>query len=142
MLRGIPFSHEDKIHELIQESLLLGRRTKGNFACCFRSFLQVFEMGFLQKISYFDGKERPIKAGKITEPNLTYRGYNKTVFNIIALIFRKQDFLKFRAFLLTHLVDPSRVLPSGCKQLQSADNKQKLWFSTMKTVNPRTVLVI
>ena len=40
----------------------------------FTRFLQVFERGFLQKISYFDWKERPIKDGKITEPNLTYRG--------------------------------------------------------------------
>ena len=55
--RGIPFSHKDKVHEHIQESLLLGRRTNGNFACFFRSFLQVFDRGFLQKISYFDGKE-------------------------------------------------------------------------------------
>ena len=51
------------MHEHIQESSLLGRRAKGNFACCFRSFLQVFERGFLQKISYFDGNEWPIKAG-------------------------------------------------------------------------------
>ena len=36
---------------------------KENFACGFHSFLQVFERGFLQKISYFDGKEWPIKAG-------------------------------------------------------------------------------
>ena len=57
LLRGNPFSHEDKIHEHVQESSLLGRKTKGNFACCFRSLLQVFESGFLQKISYFDGKE-------------------------------------------------------------------------------------
>ena len=54
---GIPFFHEDKIHEHNQKSLLLGKRTKGNFACCFRSFLQVFERDFQQKISYFDGKE-------------------------------------------------------------------------------------
>ena len=55
------------MHEHIQESSLLGRRTKGNFACCFRSFLQVFEREFLQKISYFDGKEWPIrlKLGKL-----------------------------------------------------------------------------
>ena len=53
LLRAIPFSHEDKIHEHIQESLLLGRRTKGNFACCFS---QVSERGSLQKISYFDKK--------------------------------------------------------------------------------------
>ena len=51
------------MHEHIQESLSLERSTKGNLAWCFHSFLQVFERGFLQKISYFDGKEWPIKAG-------------------------------------------------------------------------------
>ena len=71
LFKGIPFSHEDKIHENIQESLLLGRRTKGKLALCFHSFLQVFERVLLQKISYFDGKESPIKAGKVAEPNLT-----------------------------------------------------------------------
>ena len=42
LFTGIPLSHEDKIHEHTQESLLLGRRTKGNLALCFHSFLQVF----------------------------------------------------------------------------------------------------
>ena len=51
------------MHEYIQESLLSRRRTKENFACCFRSFLQVFERGILQKISNFNGKEWPIKTG-------------------------------------------------------------------------------
>ena len=74
LFRGIPFSHQDKIHEHIQELLLLGRRTKGNLAWCFHSFLQVFQRGFLEKRSYFDEKEWAIKAGLITEPNLTYRG--------------------------------------------------------------------
>ena len=60
--RGIPFSHEDEIHEHIQESLLLGGRTKRSLARCFHSFLQVSERGFMQKISYFKGKEWPIKA--------------------------------------------------------------------------------
>ena len=55
LFRRIPFSHEDKIHEHIKESLLPGRRTKGDLACCFRSFLQIFERSFLQKISYFLG---------------------------------------------------------------------------------------
>ena len=65
LCKGISFSHEDKIHEHVRESLLLGRRTKGNFACCFHSFLQVFERGFLQKISYFDWKEDRFKPGKL-----------------------------------------------------------------------------
>ena len=51
------------MHEPMQESLLLGRRTKGKLAWCFRSLWQVFERGFLQKISYFDGKEWPINVG-------------------------------------------------------------------------------
>ena len=72
---GIPFSHEGKIHEQIQEPLLLGNRTKGNLALCFHSFSQVFGRGFLQNISDFEGKELPIKAGYITEPNLTYQGH-------------------------------------------------------------------
>ena len=62
LFRGILFSREDKIHEHIHESLL-GRRTKGNLACCFHSFLQVLERGFWQKISYVDGKEWTIKVG-------------------------------------------------------------------------------
>ena len=63
LFKGIAFSHEDKIHEHIQESLLLGRRTKGSLAWCFHSFLQVFERGFLQKVFDLDGKEWLIKAG-------------------------------------------------------------------------------
>ena len=46
LFRGIPVSHEDKIHEHIQVSLLLGRRTKGNFAL----FLLVFA-GFQKGLS-------------------------------------------------------------------------------------------
>ena len=63
LFRGIPFSQEDKIHEHIQVSLFLGRRTKGNLAWCFHSFLQVLGRGFLQKITHFDGKEWPVIAG-------------------------------------------------------------------------------
>ena len=69
--RGIPFSHEHKTHEHIHVSLLIGRRTKGNFAF-FSSFLEFFERGFLQQISPFDGKEWPIKAEVITEQNWVY----------------------------------------------------------------------
>ena len=57
-----------------------GRGTKGNLAWYFNSFLQVFERGFLQEISYFNGKEWPIKAGWISEPYLIYQGWDKTVF--------------------------------------------------------------
>ena len=51
------------MHEHIQVSLVLGRRTKENLALRFHSFSQVFDNGFLQKISHFDGKEWPIKTG-------------------------------------------------------------------------------
>ena len=36
----------------------------------FTRFLQVSERGFLQKISYFDGKELPIKAGIFQTPGV------------------------------------------------------------------------
>ena len=36
------------MHESIQETLLLGRRTKGDLEWCFHSFLQVFN-----KITHF-----------------------------------------------------------------------------------------
>ena len=38
LFRGIPFSHDEKINEHIQASLLLGRRRKENLAWCFHSF--------------------------------------------------------------------------------------------------------
>ena len=37
-MQGIPFSHEDKLHDGIQELLLLRRRTKGNFALVIAGF--------------------------------------------------------------------------------------------------------
>ena len=86
------------MHEHIQESSLLRRRTKGNFACCFHSFLQVFERGFLQKTPISTGRNDRLKRGKLL-----------TVFNIIALIFRDQEFFKRRAFLLTQPVDILKI---------------------------------
>ena len=55
------------MHEHIQVSLLLGRRLKRNLAWCFHSFLHIFERGFLQKISHFDGKEGPVKGRIVTD---------------------------------------------------------------------------
>ena len=63
--RGIPFSHEDKIHEHIKESLLLGRRTKGNFACCFRPFFNVFERASGRKSPISMGRTDRLKPGKL-----------------------------------------------------------------------------
>ena len=65
---GIPSSHGDEIHEHIQESLLLGRRTKGNLAWCFHLFLQVFERGFLQKSPISTGRNGRLKPGKLLNP--------------------------------------------------------------------------
>ena len=76
LFRAIPFSHEDKIHEHVQESLLLGRRTKGNLAWCFHSFLQVFERGFLQKSHISTGRNDQLKPGKLL--NLIGLIWNKT----------------------------------------------------------------
>ena len=41
----------------ISKSHISKMESKGNLAPFFHSFLQVFEAGFLHKISYFDGKE-------------------------------------------------------------------------------------
>ena len=60
----------------------------------FSLVLQVFQQGFLQEISHFDGKEWPNKAGEITEPSWTYREQDKTVVNIISFDFRVAAFFK------------------------------------------------
>ena len=65
LFRGIPFSHEDKIHVHIQESSLLGRRTKGNLAWFFHSVLQVFEMVFCRKSPISTGRNGRLKPGKL-----------------------------------------------------------------------------
>ena len=66
LFREIPFSQEDEKHEHILESSLLRRRTKGNLAWCFHSFLQVLERGVVQKISYLDEKSLlKVKALKV-----------------------------------------------------------------------------
>ena len=51
-----------------------GRRENIEESCLlFSLILKVFEKGFLQKITDFDRKELPIKAGRITEPDWIYR---------------------------------------------------------------------
>ena len=54
LLRAIPFSYEDKIHEHIQE---LEGEQREIMLGAFHSFLEVFEWGFLQIMSYVDGKQ-------------------------------------------------------------------------------------
>ena len=73
---GVPFSQQDKIHEHIKVSLLLGRRTKGDLAGCFYSFLQVSESGFLQKIFHLDWKNGKLKLGELL--NLIENNGNQT----------------------------------------------------------------
>ena len=55
------------MHEHIQESLLSGSRTKGNFACCFRSFSQVFEGAFYRKSPISTGRNGLLKLGKLLD---------------------------------------------------------------------------
>ena len=45
LFKGIPFSQVDKIHEHIQVSSQLVRRTKGSLAFCFQSFFEGFRKG-------------------------------------------------------------------------------------------------
>ena len=65
LFSGIPFSQEDQIHEHVQVSFVLGRRTKGNLTGRFDSFLQVFERGFLQKFSHLTGRNGRLKPGEL-----------------------------------------------------------------------------
>ena len=55
IFKGISFSEEEKIYECM--------KTKEDFPRRFHWLLQVFEKGFLQKVSNFEGKEWPIKTG-------------------------------------------------------------------------------
>ena len=50
------------MHEHIQESLLLGRRTKGNFACCFRLFLQFSNGAFWRHSPISTGRNDPLTS--------------------------------------------------------------------------------
>ena len=74
LFKGIPFSHEDKIHENAQEPLLLGRRTKGNLTWCFHSFLQVFKRDFCRK--------SPIPTGRNDRLKPVSRAHYRTQFDI------------------------------------------------------------
>ena len=53
------------MHEHIQESLLLERKTEGNFACYFRSFLQVSKAAFCRKSPISTGRNDRLKPGKL-----------------------------------------------------------------------------
>ena len=51
-----------------------------------------------------------IKPGLFTEHCWTYQEQDKTVFNIIALMFREQHSFKRRAFLFAHPVEQGRLV--------------------------------
>ena len=72
------------MNEHIQESLLLGRRTKGHLAWCFHSFLQVSERAFCRKSLISTGRNDQLKPGKLL--NLISHIGDKTspYFNIIS----------------------------------------------------------
>ena len=72
----------------------LGRKTKGNLPCSYHSLLHLLEGVFCRKYPIW-----PSKA--VTEPYWRYREIKKAVFNIVALIFRKQYFFESWALLLT-----------------------------------------
>ena len=61
----IPLSQEDKIHEHIQVSLVLGRRTKGNLACCFHSFCRFSKRAFSRTSPTSTGRNGWLKPGKL-----------------------------------------------------------------------------
>ena len=63
--RGIPFSHEDNIHEHIQESLLLGRRTKGNLLAVFTRFSRFSKGALCRKSPISTGRNDRLKPGKL-----------------------------------------------------------------------------
>ena len=70
IFRGIPFSQEDKIHEHIQEALLLGKITKGNLGGQREIWLGVFSRfcrfskgAFGVKSPIFTGRNDRLKSG-------------------------------------------------------------------------------
>ena len=65
LVKGIPFSHEDKIHEHIQESLLLERRTKGILLAVFARFNRFSKIAFCGKSPTSRGRNDRLKPGKL-----------------------------------------------------------------------------
>ena len=65
LFRGIPFSDEDKIHERIQESLLLGRRTKEILLAVFDRFCRFSKGAFCRKSPISTGRNDRLKPVKL-----------------------------------------------------------------------------
>ena len=65
LFRGNQFSHEDEIHKHIQESLLLGRRTKGNLLAVFNRFCRFSKGAFCREAPISTGKNGQLKLGKL-----------------------------------------------------------------------------
>ena len=87
------------MHEHIQVSLMLGRRTKESLAWLFHSFCRLSKGAFFRKSPISTGRNGQLRLEKITEPNWTFREEKKTFFNIIAIIYREHNSVKRRAFL-------------------------------------------
>ena len=94
---GIPISQKDKIHEHIQKSVLLGRRTKGHLVCCFHSSLQVFERAFLQKSHISTGSKSRLKPGKLLNL-IGHNGKKQDSFQYHCIDIQGSGFFKRQAF--------------------------------------------
>ena len=55
-------------NSILPRGQIVARKEKGKFACRFHSFLQVFERGFLQKISHVDEEEWQITVTLLVAP--------------------------------------------------------------------------
>ena len=65
LFRGIPFSHEDKIHEQIQESLLLEMEKREILLGVFTYFCMVSKGAFCRKSPVSTGRYDRLKTGKL-----------------------------------------------------------------------------
>ena len=65
LFRGIPFSHEDKIHEHIQESLLLGGEQREILLAVFSRFCRFSKGAFCRKSPISMGRNDQLKPGKL-----------------------------------------------------------------------------
>ena len=72
LVKRIPLPQEDRTHEHTRVSLLLGRRTKGNHAYCFRPFLQVLKGASCRKFLISTGKNERLRLDK----SLNINGHN------------------------------------------------------------------
>ena len=65
LFRGIPFSHEDKIHDHIQEFLLLGRKQREVLLGVFTLFCRFSKGAFCRKSPTLTERNDRLKPGKL-----------------------------------------------------------------------------